>query len=907
MKTANKSIDRTIDKKNNSEKDKINIFDKKILFRILSFVIAIGLMTLIFMINKMNGKDFLVIRSDFLDAIGFYREIVRNIISHNSPFFSYSTGLGLNNIVVMSGMFSPFTLFYLIFNGVDLNLLTAVIIIIKVGLAALSFQFFSDRIIKNHQFLSVIISVFYSLSAYTIEYGTIQNGWIDALIVLPVLCASIVMCIENNRRVNATLLYAYLFISNYYMGYMVGIFTLLFVIFYLLFIYEKKTEHPFKEILGKFFNWGLTALIAIMLSAFVWVPTLFFLASNRVPDSSEIRELSVSVFQILNSLFWGSSYGIEGTYSYIYCGLPVFMLVSMFFLNKKIDKKWKKLYGTLAVILLLSMVSNRLNTFWHVFDQPDDFWYRYSYLFIFCMCIMASIEIKNFGEEENGRLLGTVLGLSLFYQLILHTVSLWKLDVGVLNTNHGFIVNLVFMILWGLVLFFMYSRKYDSKKIRILCGIFALIIMSFELASYSKRQMVNLISAKPYNTWNGSVEKAVTEIKSKDPGLYRMIIAENNDGYNSDVYFGYNGISDFGNQEKYAVRNFLSNVGFATSARVTCENGFNPVANMLLGIKYKLYTPEIGFKPNVVTYTGDEEDEEQWLGKNIETTYTIDEHALNFGYLVGGDIILYEYSGRDVFENMNEIVSAMSGIEDNCYIPFSKDDMILESDYLSLSEMDTGYMVFERSGDTGKMKISVPKGDYEEAYIQFEKDEPGVYGIDYYVIGAQNAPGVLGNRMAVSSAIKMDTDEETGDFTISVGSFKEYSPELFVCDDINIYYLNKDALQKQYDELSKNQYEITRFSNGHIEGTIHSDGNKNVLFTTIPYDPGWKAYINGVETEPIRVIDGAFMAVILPGAGEYTVTLDFECPGLKIGIIVSVCGIFALLSVIFEKKLKKNK
>jgi len=897
--------------KNETVKKKINeITDKeintKLLFRVLSFVIASGLMTFIFLINKMNGKDFLVIRSDFLDSIGFYREFVRNIVSNNSPFFSFTTGLGLNNAMVMSGMFSPFTLFYLIFNGVDLNLITTVIIIIKVGLAALSFQVFSDRIIKNNHFLSVIISVFYSLNAYTVEYGSIQNGWIDALIVLPLLCASIVMCIENNKRVNATLLYSYLFISNYYMGYMVGFFTLFFVIFYFLFIYEKKTEHPYKEILGKFFNWVLTAIIAVMLSAFVWVPTLFFLASNRVPDSTEIEELNVSVFQILNSLFWGSSYGIEGTYSYIYCGIPVFMLVPLFFLNKKIDGKWKKLYGTLALILLLSMVSNRLNTFWHVFDQPDDFWYRYSYLFCFCLCVMASIEIKNYVKEENKKLTGVVIGLSLFYQFILHTVSLWKLDVGVLNTNHGFIVNLVFLILWGLILFFIHNRM-DNKKIRIVCGVLALIIMSLELVTNSKRQIVNLIPAKPYNAWNGSVEKAVEEIKSKDQGLYRMITVENDDEYNADSYFGFNGIGDFGNQEKYAVRKFLSNVGFATSTRITLENGFNPVANMLLGIKYELYTPEINFKPNVVTYTGDEENEDQWLGKNAETTYRTNEQVLNIGYLVGGDAIIYKYSGRDVFENMNEIVSAMSGMEDQCYIPFSKDDMILESEYLSLSEMDTGYMVFERSGDTGKMKISVPKGNYEEAYIQFEKEETGIYGVDYYVIGAQNAPGVLGNRLAVSSAIKMDTDEETGNFTVTIGSFEEYSPELFVCDDINIYYLDKDALQKQYEELSKNQYELTKFSNGHLEGTIHSDGDKNVLFTTIPFDPGWKAYINGVETEPIRVIDGAFLAVILPGEGDYTVTLDFECPGLKIGIIVSICGLFALLSVIFEKKLKKNK
>ena len=81
-----------------------------------------------------------------------------------------------------------------------------------------------------------------------------------------------------------------------------------------------------------------------------------------------------------------------------------------------------------------------------------------------------------------------------------------------------------------------------------------------------------------------------------------------------------------------------------------------------------------------------------------------------------------------------------------------------------------------------------------------------------------------------------------------------------------------------------------------------------MLFTTIPYDPGWRAYINGIETEPIRVIDGTFLAILLPNEeGDFDITLDFECPGLRIGIIISICGIIALLSVIFEKQLKVLK
>ena len=170
-------------------------------------------------------------------------------------------------------------------------------------------------------------------------YGTIQIMWLDALIILPLLCVAIINCIENDKRIWLIILYSYLIISQFYMAYMVCFFSLLFVVFYLLLIYETKSEHKTKERLYKFFNWGIAVMISIMISAVIWVPTLFFLMANRVPDSTEIRELNVTLLQIINSLFWGAGYGIEGTYAYLYCGIPVIILVPAFFIDKHIKNK----------------------------------------------------------------------------------------------------------------------------------------------------------------------------------------------------------------------------------------------------------------------------------------------------------------------------------------------------------------------------------------------------------------------------------------------------------------------------------------------------------------------------------------------------------------------------------------
>ena len=890
----------------------INEKKRNLLYCLISFCISSFVIFLIFAFNKMNGRDFLIIRSDFLDSICYYKEFARSIINHDSIYYSYSSNLGINNVLAVSGLISPFNILYVLFYKADYNLITAIIIIFKIGLASAAFQLYSIKILKNYRSISIIISVFYSLSAFAIEYGTILSLWLDVLFILPLICVSIVECIENNKRVNLILLYSYIFIVHFYMGYIIGIFSFLYFFLYLIILYKNDNERKFKVYFDKIMNWALSAVIAVMISAFLWVPTLFFLAANRVTDSTEVIGLSNTLLLILNSLFWGMDYGIDGTYSYIYSGILVLIFTPLFFFNKRINSKYKLFYGLIMIILLISTVSTRLNSVWHVFDQPDDFWYRYSFLLSFCFCSISSLELSKFEKDEGKKLIISVIGFSFFYQLMLQTCAYWDLGFGVLNTNYGFIINFILMILWAGIIFFLSCKN----KYKIVLAVASLVILCFELISGSKRQMHFLINATSYNSWIEKFSTIAEEIKEKDNGFYRTIVVNNDVDYNVDTYFGLKGICDFGNMEKYEVRQFLSNIGFATSTRLICENGYNPISEMILGVKYIIHPYEV----NIYDSNSNEDNFEDHIneienndvaesdaGTEQSFSYDINDYALNLGYLVNGKAVFYEYSGRNVFENMNEILSTFSGIEDNCYIPVSLDDAKFDSDNMTLSEMDTGEFVFSSNQTESQMIISVPKNNYDRAYIQFEKNAPAVYKSDYYIIDAQNTSNSVANRLSLSSSIEMATSEDGNNYQTTLYYSENYSPQYVSCDNINIYYFDENAFIKHFNELSKNQLNITKFKNGHIEGKIKVDGDKKLLFTTIPYDPGWKAYINGIETDPVRVIDGTFIGILLPSEGTFDITLDFECPGLKIGSIISICGIIAFLSVAFEKKIKAIK
>ena len=58
-----------------------------------------------------------------------------------------------------------------------------------------------------------------------------------------------------------------------------------------------------------------------------------------------------------------------------------------------------------------------------------------------------------------------------------------------------------------------------------------------------------------------------------------------------------------------------------------------------------------------------------------------------------------------------------------------------------------------------------------------------------------------------------------------------------------------EALYKQgYEELNDELYDITDFRTSEITGNIKVK-NDGLMFTSIPYEKGWKAYVDDVEAE----------------------------------------------------------
>ena len=117
--------------------------------------------------------------------------------------------------------------------------------------------------------------------------------------------------------------------------------------------------------------------------------------------------------------------------------------------------------------------------------------------------------------------------------------------------------------------------------------------------------------------------------------------------------------------------------------------------------------------------------------------------------------------------------------------------------------------------------------------------------------------------------------------------------------DNYVYYLDEEKFVSAVDELKKYPLNIDYFKEDHIKGTITSPKD-GIMFTSIPWEPGWTIYVDGVKTEPVKLFD-ALIGVPL-NEGTHNIEMRFFPYGLTEGIIVSVIGVIIVIFIALKER-----
>ncbi len=848
--------------------------------------------------SQMAGGKYILLGGDTLDGtVPMYWNLCENLLNGKAISYTWGMELGINSFInLANGMFLNISMpFYLLLHNIDYSVVTIIILVVKAGLTSVGFYLYIDKIWNVKGVRGIIFSLCYTMCAYWIIYVPIMLIYVDAIYMLPLILYLVTIYANKGKFRLMCLAYLYLFLNFFYTGYMVGFFSLFYLVAYMLF-YKR---YSIQKLVGKLCFFGICIIITAGMTGAVLYPMAYFLASKYTVNKPDLTEgLSIHIWDIYNQLFIGQTAGIFTSCPYIYCGIPVLMMILLYFFERRIQKSEKKVFLFLVLLMLVSCIIYPLYLFWHCLDVPDGDPFRFSFIISFILCVIAARMSMYITDIKTNKLVLIIVLNAVLYIVCMYVQPIYQKKYQSYPDNNWkyLAINLVFML--GYIFWLCVYRKVRSNsehlkamKLLIVMIVLTELILNGYVSYYKKPELNPTNNEDIYRLWRKTEREALESIKTNDSGFYR-ISAKDDFIINSPMYFNYPGIATFSNMENYEVRCALEHLGIMTTTRVIFCNGLTDFTRMLLSTKYEIQNVKFDLRNEYVT------DFEQ------HATVTSNEQVLALGFLANEDIQQFSFAGRDQFSNINDLASCLIGEKHTLY----------DTDITSAEINEDGIQVVQMEDDSYAMALSDTEKGSGSIHFRIAQDErPAFIQFDYGTSDMDMQAPILADvntgeydvyeRLTTSFIKNMTKTPDGYDATVFMteGLYKEMK-----MPDVYFAYYNRDEFIQVYEKLKQGQMNVIDYDNGYVLGQIHVSEDHKTLFTSIPYDEGWEISVNGEKREPVPLLDGAFIGLPLE-KGDYEIEFHYHVPGLSMGIMITLISFLFLLLLFFFGAKRKVK
>ena len=454
-------------------------------------------------------------------------------LKNGDLFFSWSKALGTAYIGVFSYyVSSPLSLLTLLVPNEAMPVGLLFLIVLKIALAGLSFSLYARRRFPIPGTAVVFGAVCYALMSYNAVYA-ICVMWLDAVIWLPLILLALERILAGRSAGPFVAALTVCFLSTWYISYMAGLFCAIYLCARL-FVLRLPREKLIRA-LGRFFG---GAACALSLTAWLWLPTFLAMFNGKFSggNASYPGLLLTTPPDLLGQLRVGqySSIGYSAR-PYIFCGTAAAVLAATYFFQRRFSRREKLAHGAVLAALTASMLLSPLDKAWHLFQRPNWFPFRYSFVVSFFLVYLAvqalPVMLKGL-KKRAGRQTGQVVAVALICLTVLE-----------LSVNTVSILS-------------------DLEK-------------QFASDSYGAYRSSYAANA------------ALTEAAKEDAGggFFRMGATEDR-GFNSPLAFGYAGLTHYSSLYNYDVNELTRRLGFAQSWMWCAYYGSTPVTDALLGVRY---------------------------------------------------------------------------------------------------------------------------------------------------------------------------------------------------------------------------------------------------------------------------------------------------------------------------------
>lgn len=871
----------------NKNNDKKNFLYYSLFFACLIFVLLI--------IFFLNDKSFVWINksNDGLDQHLVNLHLLKRTLldffttgSLNTFFWQIGYGMDMfSNFAYY--VFGDFLSYLVVFVPDDLiDSFYNFLVIARLYLIGISFIIYCNHR-KLNSFSSLIGAIIYTFSNFALFSVARHPYFTNALIIFPIVLMYTEKIIKEDKKIAFTIAVALLFITSFYFGYMIAIVVMIYGIIFAFCEYKKN----YSLIIKKLFVTFLCAVIGLLISSIVLVPTLLgFINSTRT--NSQMYAYSLNYYcKLIPSLV-----SIENVGNWSLIGVSsIFLALMPSFV--KVRKKYKEIYITL-ICLIIPILIPIFGSLLAGFSFPNN---RWSFIIAFFSALIVSLMMNN--KEKIA-----------FKKTIIFGIIYLVLIILIYNK-----VNIQMIISFGTGLMFCYIFKYhcaNKNKFNFLISFVLFINLAFNIFYlYSDvgfsyvNEFVKTDTNRLYNDSNGQIpylNDAATYLKEIDNSYYNVLVYPDN-LYNLSLMNDYNSISYFYSivdKNYLAIANELENYELAINKEIKNFN-YRTYITTLLNNKYIITTNK-----NIVPY-----------GYNLIKSFGDTTHIYMNGYYT-------------TFANLYS--SKINADKFNGLSPLEKEIYMLNSTVLDEKEYSDVHLK-----EINKFNTGIDKVNYEVVNNTFGDNLVINKDNNKFILNVENVENkelylyiknvkyrsfkLTGDSFSVTVSVDGRTYTEkrhdsltspyyfeNNDILINLGYYKDFSGEIEITfnskgtynfDSLEMLSIDFNNYEKTINDLKKSNFIVEEYKNNYLRGTVNTE-EKGILQFTTNYSDAWKIYIDGEMVNSL--ISNKYFLGVEIDEGFHKIELRYETPGMSAGKYICCLGLVLLVFLIVYEK-RKNK
>lgn len=847
--------------------------------------------------------------SQHFSALSYYgrwlREAAGNILSGNFdlPMWDMSIGYGADILATLNyyGIGDPLNLLYGFVSSEHTEQMYNFMILLRMYLAGFTFIIYCRKM-KKRTFGTVMGALVYVFCGFSFRLGLRHPFFLNSMVYFPMLCYGIEKIFKKEKPYAFIVTVCVAAMSNYYFLYMLTIFS---VIYAWIRFYDYVKEDRIRRFFMTVGQFILYYVLGIAMSAAVLLPAVIgFLGNGRYGNGVDIATLIVYPAKlyilVLDNII---GYGNAGSNTNVgYLPIAGVAILFILFSQRMKHKKYKAAFIACIIALAFPIFGFAFNGFSYASN-------RWSFVLSFIAALLVAEVYPRFFMMSKKQKIGIGAGILLYMGIV--GLSLLLGNESLINNNQGNLIAGLLMAAFFLIFLLAQSIGWNNKTriCRVLVAV--LMIVSVGVHGYYRFDMDQKGYVKEFLDYGTAAEtlqaKQVKMLDSIDDDSFYRVHAEGYKYKNYGLYNNLNTISGYysitpGNISKTI--NSFQTLGMQYSDKY---HGLDQRMGLLTlsGVKYMTSNKEddvpYGFKK---------------ISQDGKTGLYENQYALPLAYAYDTYITENQYNALNGVSREQAMLENIV-LEEEVKGSSIKHEKVADNTSVTTIPL-SGNRISSPEGEE-YAEITISADDSKETYLYFQNltyDDSQSNTGNIFMSGKKSTDGIRVVQDDISKKIYIQSTFSPyyfgrTDYMIKLNhkgsgeteQIKLYflSPGTYQFDQLYLVEVDKEETIEKIQNLQRNALENITYSGNHFSGEIKTDQDKMVC-VAIPYSSGWKASVDGRETE-IYQANGMYMGIPV-SAGDHKIELTYTTPGLKIGLVISAAGwaVFVVLIIVMQRR-----